>query len=244
MPSPPFPPPGYSEDVFRRVRVLFGGKYVADAPQPKLVWENSWYPIYYFPRDTVAQEFLQNAQQSTDGKSTYDLVVGDRKSEGAVTVFTDGDFAGFVKITYGSADAWFEEDQRIFGHPKDPYKRVLIVPSSKHIRVEVDGVEVANTTSSQRLYETALPIRTYIPLKDVRVDLLTESKLVTSCPYKGDANYYDINLPSGKKEGLVWWYKSPTLESAQIAGLVAQPQRSGLKKQANPSTHSIKKHMY
>lgn len=61
---------------------------------------------------------------------------------------------------------------------------MLVLPSSKHIRVEVDGVEVANTKSSQRLYETALPIRTYIPLKDVRVDLLTDASLVTSCPYK------------------------------------------------------------
>ncbi|KZV61645.1 DUF427-domain-containing protein [Peniophora sp. CONT] len=221
MPNPPFPPAGYSEDVFRRVRVLFGGQYVADAPQPKLVWEHSWYPLYYFPKDTISHEYLKNASQSSNGKSTYDLVVGDKKAEGAVTVFNEGDFAGYVKINFSSADAWFEEDQRVYFHPKDPYKRVLVLPSSKHIRVEVDGVEVANTKSSQRLYETALPIRTYIPLKDVRVDLLTDASLVTSCPYKGDANYYDINLPSGKKEGLVWWYKHPTLESAPVAGHVA-----------------------
>ncbi|KZV65971.1 DUF427-domain-containing protein [Peniophora sp. CONT] len=221
MPNPPFPPAGYSEDVVRRVRVLFGGKYVADAPKPKLVWEHPGWPLYYFPKEHVAEEYLKNASQSVDGKSTYDLVVGNKTVEGAATVFTDGDFAGYVKINFTAADAWFEEDQRVYVHPKDPYKRVLVLPSSKHIRVEVDGVEVANTKSSQLLYETGLPVRAYIPLVDVRVDILTPAELVTSCPYKGDANYYDINLPSGKKEGLAWWHKFPTVESAPIAGHVA-----------------------
>ncbi|VDB94348.1 unnamed protein product [Peniophora sp. CBMAI 1063] len=224
MTNPAFPPAGYSEDIVRRVRVLFGGKYVADAPRPKLVWEQSWYPLYYFPKDTVSKEYLSNAQKSSDGsKVKHDLVVGSKTSQGAVTVFETGDFAGYIRIAFDAADAWFEEDQRLYVHPKDPYKRAEVLPSSKHIRVEVDGVEVANTKSSQRLYETALPVRTYIPFTDVRVDLLSPSDEVSSCPYKGDANYFDINLPDGKgkKEGLAWYHKFAALESAPIAGLVA-----------------------
>ena len=86
--------------------------------------------LWYFPKETVGQEYLKNAQQSANGKSTYDLVVGDKKAEGAVTVYTEGDFAGYVKINFNSADAWFEEDQRVYVHPKDPYKVRYLSSSS------------------------------------------------------------------------------------------------------------------
>jgi len=237
----PFPHAGYSEDVPLRVRVLFNGKFVADAPQPKLFWESAYYPWYYLPLSTVLHEHLQNpVSESNNAESgaaeplsatsapkktlIYDLVVGERSAPRAVTVFgaDKGEgLVGFVKIKFDAADAWLEEDERIYVHPKDPYKRVHILPSSKHIRVEIDGVEVANSIRSRRLFETGLPVRTYIPITDVRLDLLTPSSLVTACPYKGEANYYDVQTPKGKREGLVWWYKTPTEESTPIRGLVA-----------------------
>lgn len=115
----------------------------------------------------------------------YDLAVGDRTSPAAVTFFTSGNFAGYAKIAIDKADAWFEEDERIYSHPKDPYKRIQILQSSKNVRVEIDGVEVANTAHPKLLYETGLPVRTYIPHTDVRLDLLKpDDKLQTSCPYK------------------------------------------------------------
>ncbi|KAL1964925.1 hypothetical protein VTN77DRAFT_6278 [Rasamsonia byssochlamydoides] len=218
----PFPHAGYSEDVVRRVRVLFGGKFVVDAQRPKLVWEHPSYPIFYFAKSDVCLDNLQNAKTRTTAE-IYDLVVGDRVAAGAVTVIQGGDFHDLVKVAFDKADAWFEEDERIYVHPKDPYKRIDILPSSKHIRVEIDGVEVANTKKPKLLYETGLPIRSYIPMTDVRLDLLTPSDRVTSCPYKGDANYLEVHLPSPKKtkEGLVWWYKTPTVECAGIKGHVA-----------------------
>ncbi|KAI0032122.1 hypothetical protein K488DRAFT_78655 [Vararia minispora EC-137] len=218
--APPFPYAGYSEDVFKRVRVLFGQHFVADAQTPKLVWEHPYYPYYYFKKADVKEESLENGI-ITEGGMTYDLVAGSKVAKGAVTVFEEGNLAGYVKIAFEAADAWFEEDERIYVHPRDPYKRVMILPSSKHIRVEIDGVEVANTHSAQRLYETSLPVRSYIPMTDVRLDLMTESTMTTACPYKGTANYFDIHLPSGTKSGLVWWYKHPTLESVAVKGLVA-----------------------
>lgn len=128
----------------------------------------------------MKQEYLTNRQP--DG--VQDLVVGDRKAPGAVTIFPSGDFEGFVRIAFSAADAWFEEDERFYSHPLDPYKRIQIVQSSKHVRVEIEGVEVANTTHPKLLYETGLPVRTYIPHIDVRVDLLEPSDRTTSCPYK------------------------------------------------------------
>ncbi|QKX60400.1 uncharacterized protein TRUGW13939_07545 [Talaromyces rugulosus] len=223
---PPFPPAGYSEDIVRRVRIVFNGQYVVDAKKPKLVWERPYYPIYYFPQTAITDEkYLANKTTPSDNTDSvvYDLVVGGRTSPAAVTFFTSGSFAGYAKVAIDKADAWFEEDERIYSHPKDPYKRIQILQSSKNVRVEIDGVEVANTAHPKLLYETGLPVRAYIPHTDVRLDLLkADDKLQTSCPYKGDANYYIIKLPTGQeKTGLAWWYKNPTAESADIKGHIA-----------------------
>ncbi|OBZ72580.1 hypothetical protein A0H81_07780 [Grifola frondosa] len=137
-------------------------------------------------------------------------------------MYLEGDLEGLVQLDFGSMDAWFEEDEEIFVHPKDPYKRVDVLHSSRHIRVEVQGVEVANTTKPRLLFETSLPVRTYIPKTDCRVDLLESSELTTQCPYKGIANYYSVKLPSGTLvQDIVWWYRTPQLECAEIKGCVA-----------------------
>ena len=89
-------------------------------------------------------------------------------------------------------DAWFEEDEQVFTHPRDPYTRVDILPSSRHVRVELDGVTIAETTKPTLLFETGLPVRYYLPKTHVRMDLLTPTESVSHCPYKGDAEYWSI----------------------------------------------------
>jgi len=119
-------------------------------------------------------------------------------------------------------DAWFEEDEQIYIHPKDPYKRVDVLHSSRHIRIEVNGVEVANSRAPRLLYETGLHVRTYLSKTDCRMDLLVPSDLTTGCPYKGEANYYHVKLPSGEQfDNIVWWYRNPNLECAAINNCVA-----------------------
>lgn len=149
--------------------------------------------------------------QLDEGTRVYDLVVGDRVAKEAVTEFTgEGKYkelAGLLKLKFPSADAWFEEDERIYGHPKDPYKvclssfeprrsppgkrglilreqRIDVLQTSRHVRIEVNGVEVANTRRAYFLFETGLRMRTYIPVMDARLDLLTPSDTVSLCPYK------------------------------------------------------------
>ena len=163
-------------------------------------WEHAYYPSYYFRYPDVPEKYLRNPKQGATS-TTYDLVVGDHTAEGAVTVHTDGSFKDLVKIAFGKVDAWLEEDEEIYNHPRDPYKvrtlsshlaarrdivvqRIDIRQSSRHVRVEIDGVEVANTNKPRLLYETGLPVRTYIPKGDVRLELLSHSKLTTGCPYK------------------------------------------------------------
>ncbi|KAI0303717.1 hypothetical protein B0F90DRAFT_1809436 [Multifurca ochricompacta] len=191
----PFPHAGYSEDAQRHVRVLFGGEYIIDTHKAKLVWEHPYYPYYYFHSSDLSERFLRNPKHG-EKYMIYDLIVADRTAEEAVTVYTEGDFKNLV-------DAWLEEDEEIYIHPKDPYKRIDIRQSSHHVRIEIDGIELANTTKPRLLFETGLPVRTYIPKGD------------------GIANYYDVNLPSGKKKGLVWWYRAPFPESVEIKGYIA-----------------------
>jgi hypothetical protein len=154
--------------------------------------------------------YIRNPKQGATS-TTYDLVVADHTAEGAVTVHNDGSFKDLVKIAFNKVDAWLEEDEEIQNHPRDPYKvrtltshsvakrdvvvqRIDIRQSSRHVRVEIDGAEVANTTKPCFLYETGLPVRTYIPKGDVRLDLLTHSKLTTDCPYKVRSLYSPHNL--------------------------------------------------
>ncbi|KZT73617.1 DUF427-domain-containing protein [Daedalea quercina L-15889] len=209
------------ENSVKRVRVLFGGKYVIDTIRAKLVWLKPNYPYYFFDAADVPEEFLHQASKSVE-LDTYDLVVGTRKAELAVTKYLQGDLAGLVQIAFGAVDAWFEEDEEIFVHPKDPYKRVDVLQSSRHVRVVVNGVEVANTTKPRLLFETGLPVRTYIPKTDVRMDLLKPTDLTTACPYKGVANYYSVQLSTGETfDNIIWWYRVSLPECGDIKGYVA-----------------------
>jgi uncharacterized protein (DUF427 family) len=118
-------------------------------------------------------------------------------------------------------DHWFEEDEEVFVHARDPYTRIDILPSSRRVRVEIDGVTVADTTHASFLYETGLPTRYYLPKTDVRMDLLTPTDTVTMCPYKGDARYWSVTVDGQTHENVVWGYDAPLPESQKVVGLVS-----------------------
>ncbi|KAL0060173.1 hypothetical protein AAF712_013020 [Marasmius tenuissimus] len=239
---PPFFSLPHVEPCLKRVRALFGGTFIVDSRKAKLVWEHPRFPYIYFPKEEVPQKYLKS--RSGD-KNTFDVVVGSRKAEGAVKVFEgDSKLSGLLKIEFWAMDGWFEEDEQIFVHPKDPYKRVDVLQSSRHVRVEVNGVEVANTHRPRFLYETGLPIRTYIPKTDCRLDLLVPSDLTTQCPYKGIANYYHVQTSPDKTptKNIVWWYRNPSLECAAINGFAAfYDEKVDVwvdgEKQTRPQTH-------
>jgi uncharacterized protein (DUF427 family) len=118
-------------------------------------------------------------------------------------------------------DAWFEEDEKVFSHPKNPYHRIDVLHSSKHVQVKADGQVVADSRQPRLLIETQLPVRYYLPRVDVRMDLLEPSKTETWCAYKGKATYWSIKLPSGGRlQDVVWTYDPPQPEYAKINGLL------------------------
>ena len=97
---------------------------------------------------------------------------------------------GTVRFEWGALDAWFEEDEQVFVHPRDPYTRVDALRSNRRVRVELDGVVLADSASPVMVFETGLPVRYYVNRTDVRFEHLVPSDTVTSCPYKGMTSGY------------------------------------------------------
>jgi uncharacterized protein (DUF427 family) len=212
----------------KRVRVLMGSDYVADSTQVLLVWEQPYYPTYYFPATDVRTDLLTPTGQTHSTRrgqaEVHTLRADDRVAEQAVRWYRTSPLEGVadhLRFDWEAMDAWFEEDEQVYVHPRNPYTRVDILQSSRHVRVEVDGVTVAESRMPRLLFETDLPARFYLPKTDVRMDLLRPSDTHTSCPYKGVASYYDLIVNGTIHHDAVWWYPHPTLEAASIAGYVA-----------------------
>jgi uncharacterized protein (DUF427 family) len=209
----------------KRVRVMLAGEYVADSYHPLLVWEKPYYPTYYFPAADVDRRVLSPSGETRRSPSRgdavlYDVTVAGTVASGAAYQHQDSpieEIRQAIAFDWGAMDHWFEEDEEVFVHPRDPYHRVDILRSSRHVRVEVDGTEVADSLQPTVLFETGLPARYYLPKTDVRMDLLTPTSTATACPYKGNASYWSF----GDHSDIVWGYEFPAAESAKIAGLVS-----------------------
>ena len=117
------------------------------------------------------------------------------------------------------SDQWLEEDTPIYVHPKDPTKRIEALPSSRAIEVRIDGRPVAQSGFSVHLHEPRLPTRYYLPLGCVDPTVLRRSELVTKCPYKGDADYYDLVIDGVEYPNVLWYYRYPALECGALAGM-------------------------
>jgi uncharacterized protein (DUF427 family) len=217
------------EDAHKQVRTYLGGELIADTRHPRLVWEVPYYPAYYLPQSDVRMELLTpngHTRRSPSRGDAYSFTVkgGDREVEDAAWHYPEApieELRGLIRFDWAAMDAWFEEDEEVFVHPRDPYTRVDILYSSRHVQVEVNGVKVADTHRPTLLFETGLPPRYYIPKVDVRTDLLTSTASTTGCPYKGFARYWSVEAGGETFEDLAWSYPTPLPEAVKIAGLVA-----------------------
>lgn len=216
----------YFEDSPRRVRVRFGGETIGDSRRMKLLHETGLLPVYYFPEEDVRMDLLEKTDHTTrcpfKGDAAYWSVrVGDRVAENAVWSYPKPldhapPLAGYLAFYWNKMDAWFEEDEEVFVHPRDPYHRVDVLESSRHIRVSVNGEVMAETERPKILFETGLPPRYYIPPEDVREDMLIPTNTKTQCPYKGVASYYSIKAGDGTIEDLIWYYPEPLPGAAKV----------------------------
>jgi uncharacterized protein (DUF427 family) len=215
----------------RRVRALFGGVVIADSRRTALMLEPGRLPVYYFPPSDVRTDLLaphpQGESSPLKGKATYwSIAVDGRAAEKVAWSYRDPprgcpNIGGYFAFYWRQMDAWFEEDEEMFGHAKDPYKRIDVLNSSCHVEVVAAGKTVADTTHPTLLFETGLPVRYYIPKLDVRFQLLTPSKTQSTCAYKGTTSeYWQMEISPGQVKDVAWCYRAPSLECSKIANLV------------------------
>jgi uncharacterized protein (DUF427 family) len=209
------------------VRAYLAGQLVADTRHPLLVWEIPYYPAYYLPVADVRASLVPTGKTehspSRGNADVYDVQTGDgTAAAGAALRYPDSpidELRDHVRLDWDAMDTWLEEDEPVYTHPRNPYTRVDILASSRRVRVEIDGVTVADSPRPHILFETGLPSRYYLPLSDVRMDLLRPSETVSHCPYKGAASYWSVDTGQDVHPDVVWTYRAPLPESQKIAGL-------------------------
>lgn len=211
----------------RRIRGFWRGRAVVETSRSIFVWEHAYYPAWYVPVSDVMGELVANGETFTSSRrgegTRFDLVVDGHTIEDAAWRHLDSGVEQLrdrVRIEWGALDSWFEEDVEVFVHPRSPNVRVDVLESSRHVRVLIEGEQIADSTRPRILYETGLRPRFYLPRTDVRMDLLTPTETTSACPYKGWADYWSVTLGDVTHEDIAWSYRTPLPESAGVANLV------------------------
>jgi uncharacterized protein (DUF427 family) len=218
------------EESPRRVRVAFGGETIADSKHALLLRERKCLPVYYFPQQDVRMDAMQPTSHRTHcpykGEASYwSIQVGAKVAGNAAWSYIDppasaSAIKGHFAFQWNAMDAWHEEEEEIFVHPRDPYKRVDVLQSSRHVVVTVAGETVMDTRRPRLLFETGHPTRYYLPLEDAHRDLLLRSETTSRCPYKGVASYWSVKIGEKVFQDLAWSYLDPIPECSKIKGLV------------------------
>ncbi|MEA2199382.1 MAG: hypothetical protein QOJ25_3433 [Solirubrobacteraceae bacterium] len=233
------------EPIEKRIRGILGGEPVVDSSRAVLVWEpGRIVPSYAIPLADVDGTVTASAVRAPTDASEIDApALGDRRvltpavpfsvhttegspltirprdGESEAVAFRPADKAlsEYAILDFEAFDAWYEEDERNIGHPRDPFHRIEIVHSSRDVRVEVDGDVVAESSEPYLLFEPPLPVRYYLPREDVRTDVLVPSAKTTVCAYKGQASYWSLE----GDDDIVWSYPEPMREAREITGRLA-----------------------
>jgi uncharacterized protein (DUF427 family) len=221
------------EPVARRVRCSLGGVPVCDTTGAALVWEpRRVVPMYAVPEADLTAELVPTASVPVpenlppmlgpvnfalhlDPGTSLDVRVGDDVAAAAAFRPDDPDLAGLVILSWQPFD-WLEEDLPVTGHPHDAFKRIDVLPSSRHVVVSLDGVVLADTRDALALHETHLPVRWYLPREDVEMDLLVDSASRTICAYKGRASYFSLADGSTAGRDIAWTYPDPLHDAAWV----------------------------
>ena len=234
----------------KHVRAAIDGTIVVDSRRAVLLWEpRRVVPQYAVPSADVAADLVPGAPGDGDTRGgpvrmgdgavevlTPEAGFGHHTAQGEVlTVRTphqervgaafrlaDPDLADHVVLDWDAFDEWFEEAQRVIGHPHDPLARIDVLRSERHVRVERDGTVLAESSRPSLLFETGLPVRFYLPPEDVRFDLLRPSDTRTTCAYKGVASYWAVPAtdPAGAPTDVAWTYPDPSPDAVPVTDMV------------------------
>ena len=233
------------EPIDKRIRAALGGAALIDTTRALLVWEpKRVVPTYAVPVEDIAGEVApahENEGRSAGEEATKDLQLDGRpvwdpsipfsvrSTEGkAMTIRSaaggeaaafkpsDPGLEGYLIVDFDAFDAWYEEDERNLGHPRDPFHRIDIVHSSRHVTVALDGQVLADSSNACLLFESPLPVRYYLPREDVRMDLLRPSGKRSFCAYKGEASYWALEGAGD----IAWSYPEPLREAGEVTGRI------------------------
>jgi uncharacterized protein (DUF427 family) len=238
------------EPTNKRIRAMLGGNTVIDTTRAMLVWEpRRIVPSYAVPASDIQGELIPEdaegirvpaeagsrlaelsagpvldpsvpfAAHTADGQAAAVQAAGQHRTAAAFRL-PDPELAGYVILDFGAFDAWYEEDELNVAHPRDPFKRIDVLPSSRHVRLELDGEVVADSSRPMLLFETLLPPRYYLRPDDVQA-VLTPSDTRTFCAYKGQASYWSASIGGRTVPDLAWTYHEPLHDAARVRGLVA-----------------------
>ena len=217
----------FAEPLRRRMRVKFGGTWIADSEDVTLLHEPGHYPVAYFPASDITAGVLEPSEHSTRHRdlgptSWYAVRGGEQTKDRAAWQHTElpgyaGELKGRVAFAWRAMDAFYEEDQRIAGHAADSYHRIDIRPSSRHLVVKRGDQVIADTSRPLALYESGFAPRWYVPRDDVDESALTPVEFKTFCPYKGVCSYYDI----GDARQAAWSYLDAWPEVGRVAGFIS-----------------------
>jgi uncharacterized protein (DUF427 family) len=220
----------YFEPARPRIRALFAGETIVDSLRPMLLHETGRLPVYYFPEADVQFDLLEPSTRATTcpykGEARYWSVrAGERAAPDAVWGYPEpiesaAFLAGYAALVWEAFDEWYVEDEQALGHPRDPYSRIDVLKSTRHVRVLLDGEVVADSRRAKILFETGLPPRYYLPADDVRTDLLVPSATKTRCAYKGSASYWHVDVGGRRHDDLVWTYAAPQHDAEPVRDLL------------------------
>jgi uncharacterized protein (DUF427 family) len=212
----PLIPPGGTAPVPRRIRAMLDDRVVLDTMDAIYLWEFPPYPQYYIPLGDVADGVLADTGETKNFEHGVARV--HNAGSGHAWVYDDGVAKDRVRFQWDALDRWFEEDEEVFVHPRNPYSRVDAINSTRRVEVAVDGITLADSSSTVIVFETGLPPRYYFPKTAVHLEHLTPSETVTACPYKGRTSEY-WSVPS--VADVAWSYDFPTAPLLPVAGHVA-----------------------
>ncbi|MBV7327251.1 DUF427 domain-containing protein [Chloroflexi bacterium TSY] len=218
------------EPTDRWVRAFRDGQVIANSKNPVLMLEGRGEQDYYFPVADVKMELFEESDYTESDedrgiKKFWNLRMNGDLIKNAAWTYEQKDerpdFTDHIALDWHAMEHWYEEEEEIFNHPRNPYHRVDFIPSSRHIEVIVDGVKLASTDHPLLVFETNLPTRYYIPQTDVNHQYFEPTELKTHCPYKGDCDYYDIVVNNNRYENAAWTYPNPLPEAPRLKGTLA-----------------------
>ncbi len=212
----------------KRIRAFFNGQLIADSKRTVLL---RLFPMrYFFPPEDVNMDWLQANGHSNTGRlgktNNFTMVAGDRKADNAARQYLElpavdnVDLKGYFAFDWHSMDDWYEEDEPVTVHPRDPYIRIDTLQSSRHVKIVMAGETIADSKRPVLLYEAGHITRYYLYRTDVRLDLLERSDKHTGCPYKGLASYYSVRVGDEKIEDIIWTYPAPYPECIHIQNMM------------------------